>query len=212
MFWPILGMIHSTRILYEPFVIALYSGNSKAKQSHEYLREFVAELNRIQEDGIIISGIRFKLCFKGFICDTLARAYIKSTVSHTAFKASERCNITGVKVERTTVYLQSNCDLRSDQSFRNFEDPDHHVGASPLLLIKPPINMISSFILDYMHLGFLGVMKKLIELFFDKLSYSSKNEISRRLQYLKQQIPDEFTFIFCTFNIYIYICKYIYIL
>lgn len=88
-FWPILGMIHSARILYEPFVIALYSGNFKPKQSHEYLREFVAELNRIQEDDIIISGIRFELCFKGFICDTLARAYIKSTVSHTAFKASE---------------------------------------------------------------------------------------------------------------------------
>ncbi len=50
--------------------------------------------------------------------------------------------------------------LRTDATFRNQVHKNHHKGRSPLLHLK--INLISSFPLDYMHLVFLGVFKRLL--------------------------------------------------
>ncbi|XP_057329856.1 uncharacterized protein LOC130670466 [Microplitis mediator] len=197
-FWPILGMVYSNSIQSEPFVIAIYAGTSKPNSSNEYLNPFIREINGLLRNGVEIDGQNFKVCLKGFICDTPARAFIKGIVSHTSFNACERCMAIGRKKNKTTIYPSVDSELYSDRTFRNFMNIDHHVSVSPLIGIKPPIDMIHTFILDFMHLGFLGVMKKISEFLLGeiknkgKLDNSSKNELSRRLIMLKQHIPEEF--------------------
>jgi len=72
------------------------------------------------------------------------------------------------------------------------------MNASPLLLIYPPINMISQFVLDFMHPGPLGVMKRLLVENWTsgnlkgKISQQQKIELSRRLEYIRLSIPVEF--------------------
>lgn len=59
------------------------------------------------------------------------------------------------------------------------------------------INMISFFVLDFMHLCCQGIMKKLIEYWMSgnlnyKLNVRNKIELSNRLGYIRCQIPREF--------------------
>jgi len=71
------------------------------------------------------------------------------------------------------------------------------MGESPLENIKPAIDMTTIFILDYMHLVCIGVMKKLLEMLMYgplkiRLTRIKKITISQRLLSLRSQIPSEF--------------------
>lgn len=77
------------------------------------------------------------------------------------------------------------------------QQPDHHHGPSPLLRIEPPINMVSAFVLDIMHLCFLGVMKRLLEWWLSsdssaRLRFALRQELSKRMELLKNCVPAEF--------------------
>lgn len=79
-FWPILCRIHSTPMIYDPFPVTIYSGNSKPKLLSEYLQKFVQEINILQVKGFIFENKTYVLKVKCFICDTPARAFLKGTV------------------------------------------------------------------------------------------------------------------------------------
>ena len=100
---------------------------------------------------------------KCVIADTPACSYLKNTLGRGGIYACERCTVEGEKVNNTTVYPVTDDPERTDISFRNFEQPEHHHGPSPFLRIFPFINIVAIFVLDFMHLCFQGVMKKLLE-------------------------------------------------
>lgn len=52
--------------------------------------------------------------------------------------------------------------MSTDETFRNMVYEEHQVDVSPLN--KLGVGLVSSFVLDYMHLVCLGVMRKLIYL------------------------------------------------
>ena len=56
------------------------------------------------------------------------------------------------------------CQLRSDQSFLEKQDHRHHRGTSPLAEFG--VQMVSCFVLDYCHLACLGVMRRLLMMFW----------------------------------------------
>lgn len=95
-----------------------------------------------------------------------------------------------------TVISSIDSPERTDETFRSFLDPHHHKNATPLLLIDPPINMVHCFVLDFMHLGCLGVMKRLLEYWTSntksKISSVYKLELSRRLQTIRSFVPNDF--------------------
>ncbi|KAJ8680003.1 hypothetical protein QAD02_015790 [Eretmocerus hayati] len=196
-FWPILGKVYTEDNDYKPFVVAMYSGVGKPKCVYEYLWQFVKEINRLLSHGVRIDNEEFRVELMSFVCDTLARAFIKGCQGHTGFHGCERCNIVGFKVENTTIFPIFGATPRTDAGFRNETDPAHHHVVSPLVHIKPRINMVLLFILDFMHLVCLGVMKKLIIdywmvpslkiLSIEKLAF-----LCLRLTNLSNQIPSDF--------------------
>jgi len=197
-FWPILCRVHFNPMIYKPYPVAIYTGNSKPKVLSEFLQKFILEINELQADGLVIHEKHFQIKIHCFICDTPARSFLKCTQGHTGFSACERCDVLGKKINQVTVFEpQENLQERTDE-FRNFHQPSHHMNASPLLLIYPPINMISQFVLDFMHLGPLGVMKRLLVENWTsgnlrgKISQQQKIELSRRLEYIGPSIPMEF--------------------
>lgn len=198
-FWPILGKVFFEPDVYEPFVIAVYCGAGKPKCVKEYLDEFVTELNQLLENGIVIEKSKFDVECMCFICDKPARSFLKGTKGHTGFYVCERCTVQGIRHERRTIYPSTDCEKRTDTSFRNEENKEHHIPSfkSPLLGIKPPIDMISRFVLDFMHLCCLGVMKKLLVDYWLNTSTSflcrqSILRVSQRMINLSSQIPFEF--------------------
>lgn len=147
----------------EPFVAGAYVGNGKPKSINSFRKDFIIEINELQRIGINISDKHFQIKLKCFICDTPARSYLKCIKGHNSKHGCERCLVERKPNSRTPMYLDTDCALRSDESFRNFSDTNHHNAASPLLFLQPAVNMIDDFILDSMHLCYLGVMNRLVD-------------------------------------------------
>ena len=160
-FWPLLGKVYSQRIVYEPFVIAVYCGKEKPRSNKLYLEKFVNELNSLLSDGIHIDGKNFTVNVMCFICDRPARAFLKCIKGHTGYYACERCNVPGYRKNNRTIFPidGENVQQRSDESFRLQENPQHHHDISTLISITPKIDMVKDFSLDFMHLECLGIMK-----------------------------------------------------
>ena len=196
-FTPILCKVFCEPDIYKPFVVASYSGDSKLENIDLFFQEFIKEYNEFQ-NGIVIEGKMFKIVIKCFICDTPARALLKCTKGHCGYNACERCSIHGVYSEdfHRVIYPESNSELRSDASFRNQDDEEHHVGLSSLLNLEPHIDLVKCFVLDFMHLGSLGIMKKLLSYWIIdtryKLRLQDRVSLNAMLESLRIQVPIEF--------------------
>lgn len=197
-FWVLAGKVHYIPDIYELFPIAIFFGESKPRSSQVYLDQFVAELNDLQRYGIVISNRHFEVNLKCFICDTPARAFLKNTLGHGGLHACERCTVVGERHERRTVYPSTVSEERTDASFRRMQQPELHINEpSPVLQIIPRINVVACFVLDFMHLCCLGIMKKLLEYWLTgslnfRLDRRSREELARRMVALYSQVPFEF--------------------
>ena len=85
--------------------------------------------------------------------------------------------------------------VRTDVSFDEMADDQHHKGPSPLRGLS--IGMITKFPLDYMHLVCLGVKKRMLTLWIKGplnciLGFQCRKSISESLLSLRNHIPDEF--------------------
>lgn len=197
-FWPILCKVHNIPDIYKPFPVAIFSGNGKPNNVHSYLNDFICEINELTREGIIIDERIFRVHIMCFICDRPARSFLKCIKGHGGYNACERCSVPGQRCQNRTVYSSVSCAKRTDKSFREQQDPQHHIGISPLLRLEPPINMVKEFVLDFMHQSCLGVMKKMILDFWlegnltTKLSQNKKRLLSQSLIELQSQIPVDF--------------------
>ncbi|CAD6224834.1 GSCOCG00005576001-RA-CDS, partial [Cotesia congregata] len=145
----------------------IYCGNNKSTDVEQYLAKFIEEINRLQETGIIISNRFFNISIKAFICDRPARSLLKSMKNHGGYYASERCTVSGMRHKKRTIYpLLNDSEPRTNESFRNQSNPENHTGKSPLHVNEHEIDLVQQFVLDSMHLLFLGVMKKLLGRWF----------------------------------------------
>lgn len=141
----------------------------------------------------------FSISIKAFICDRPGRSFMKNMKNHGGYYACERCTVPGTRFEKRMIYPtdHANCQPRTDESFRLQSNKEHHLGLSPLIIIKPKIDMVYQLVLDSMHLLFLGVMKKLLECWLEgnnnkklKISNAAKIKLSDML--IKIKVPAEF--------------------
>lgn len=100
------------------------------------------------------------------------------------------------KYINSIIFPEFNCPLRTDQSFREKQQEEHHIGISILESLK--INMISQVAIDYMHLVYLGVMKRLLQFWtkgFKDVRFPKdhQNYLSKTLLALRTSIPYEFS-------------------
>lgn len=188
--WPVLGHF-SNFSNSKPFVIGIYCGLKKPTKVEDFLNLFIAEykIARSKKDTLIIN------CF---VCDTPARAFIKCVKGHNAYFGCDKCCVEGNYSNHRMNYSDVGSNLRTDDSFRNKIDEDHHVGTTPLLQIRD-LDMVKCFPLDYMHLVCLGVVKKLLILWTrgkpktQKLSSFQINEISTKLEGFSKITASEFS-------------------
>jgi len=85
---------------------------------------------------------------------------------------------------------------RSDSSFKNREQEEHHTGRSSLEDLK--VGMVTNFPLDPMHLVYLGVTRKLLLAWIKgplKVRLRSRDilTVSERMVQLRSHIPAEFS-------------------
>lgn len=117
----------------------------------------------------------------------------KGVKSHTGYSSCDKCVQSGVYIQKHMTFPETNAALRTNETFRNTCDEEHHITRSPLTVLD--INMISSFPHDYMHLVCLGVMRRLLDLWTSgplKTRLHKVVKLSQNLLSLKNYVPSEF--------------------
>ena len=190
--WPIQVKIINAKNCYQPFIVGIYHGMSKPSSVEEYLDEFINEYCVLRDEGFDWYGKHYFVRIRAMICDAPARSFLKCIKYPTGYNRCERCVING-EYDDKVIFLECDCKRRTDHSFQNKLDPNHHSGVSPLERLG--IGMVSAFPLDYMHLVLLGVMKKLLLLWTKgvkecRISRDNYKILNQRL-YLNQNIPSE---------------------
>lgn len=116
-----------------------------------------------------------------FILDAPARAFLKCIIGHSGYFSCERCeekreylrkvsrNVKSTKNRKTKAghvcLIGTRAPLRTDESFRNQENEEHHKFFSPLEEL--PIDMILDIPMEYLHLILYGAMKRLLTMWID---------------------------------------------
>ncbi|KAL2086019.1 hypothetical protein ACEWY4_017078 [Coilia grayii] len=193
-FWPIRGLLKCDYTK-SPFVVGIFCGISKPN-IFEYLQQFVKDLVDIQTNGVVHNGKKCCVLVDSFVCDAPARAFIKNTKSHNGYSGCDKCDQDGVWMNKMT-YPETNVRLRTDRSFSDMIDEEHHLKQTlgPLTGI---VKMVSMFPLDYMHLCCLGVTRKLLVMWVKGKNLATRipsktvSLISRKLLELRSHTPCEF--------------------
>lgn len=203
-FWPILGKIVELKNL-KPFVIGIYYHEStKPKDLHSYLEDFVSEMHWFTKNQFCESKIHPGL----FIMDAPAMAFAKQTISHNGKKACGKCEVVGKKIGRmcfTKIKNKKRTDtefrIRSDKEHHNIpeiktleeQNTDHDENAvdlnennsgpikGPLEMIEG-VDMIESFAIDSLHVIYLGVVKKKLQMNNDKLRFPINAVLRKKIK------------------------------
>ncbi|XP_072159458.1 uncharacterized protein [Bemisia tabaci] len=200
--WPILVTIASIPSLAgKVFAIGLYYGPAKPKDFSVFLKPFVDELKEIlMKSDVLIKGQFVPVRLLGFCCDTPARSSILETVGHTGYFSCFRCTTKGKTISKRRCFPNVNAPLREDNKFRNrvykkFQPPSKEDSA---LLEVPSLHFCKSFVLDTMHMVFIGCTKAFLTLWVKgkrphKLRPALRQELQDRLERCIPFIPAEFS-------------------
>jgi hypothetical protein len=137
--------------------------NSKSMPDAEILlSKFVSDVMSLSNVLHTEKGV-FSIALGPFICDAPVRSDLKKIVYHSGYNSCERCIQHGKYCKGHVILSKSSATARTDKNFNDRVDPGHHnTPEIESFLEKLSFPMVSGFILDYMHLACLGVMKRLI--------------------------------------------------
>lgn len=193
-FWPVLGKIDQLSFD-NVFVIGLFQGNSKPSDTH-FLDKFILEVNELEKNGIQIGQSLYSFKVSKICADAPARSFLKNVNNHNGYSSCERCVQVGQWLGRM-VFLEFDCDARTDLSIKLLTDKRHHKKNGVCTLNGIDIGLVSQVPLDYMHLVCLGVTRKLFRQWVKgkiphKLSNKIVMEMSKHLLLFRKYIPNNF--------------------
>jgi len=191
-FWPQLGRLVQTDN--DPFLIGLYLGEWDPVDVHSYLNDFIIEVQNLLQHGYMRNNVIYPFILRNFILDAPARSLVKCCVGHNGYGACEKCIVIGEYIDGRMTFINLDASLRTDESFKNQDDPLHHTGVSSLLKIA---NMVSQFRLDSFHLVWHGAFRRLLFVWMEwngpwKLSRNDKIKASDFLIFLAAFCPSDF--------------------
>lgn len=164
-FWSILGQFDGG---YAVFPIALYySQSSKPTDNKLFLEDFVNEITDIQCNGVSLDGRQYKVHLQNGIFDSPARSFVLATPYFNSYCGCYRCTVEGVYIQKRMCFLDGCAPLRT------VNDPIFNCVNSPILRVMNPITSIP---LDTMHVVDLGVGKKLMYLWTNRISLKHMDE------------------------------------
>ncbi|XP_071581480.1 uncharacterized protein [Temnothorax nylanderi] len=192
-FWPILGKLVGTKN--EPFIIGIHFGKHDPDDVEKFLFDFINEADGLLNNGYLRDDRTYPFSIRHYIFDAPARSLVKRCIGHCGYASCEKCTVWGIRANNRTVYLDLNAPLRTDESFKNQEQPYHHRGVSPLLRLQA--GLVSQFRLDSMHLVHEGVFKRLLEAWIYwpgpwKLHLTVFQKICTTLKQIKSSCPQDF--------------------
>ena len=194
--WPVLGAVTNLKPM-KPFLITVTVGKSKPSNL-DFLNETMIDLNNLLINGFDYNERHFGVTLSCIICDAPAKAFVKRVKQYSGYYGCDKCDQRGLYIGRMTYPETDNLTYRTDSSFRNQNQEEHHKPDERSPFLNLPIDMVRDFPIDYMHQVCLGVMKKLIICWMRgprsnaRLSGGLIDQISTRLMSFVQFVPREF--------------------
>ena len=203
-FWTILGRI--PKVCSCPFIIGLSFGNNKPDLL-KFFQPFTEEINELADSGIYINeNLTVILEPQDIvaICDVPAKCFCKNVKGHTGYSSCHYCKIEGTNVpsndgrSHQRIFLETNCQKRSMECFRDSDNNDHCQGPTPFMDIEG-FNIVEQFPPDAMHLCFLGVTKRLLNYYVKgvrstklaKLNAAKIDQLSESIESYSTNFPNE---------------------
>lgn len=197
--WPILLVFKNIEGLENNvFPISIFCG-SKKPDSLDFLDDFINEYNNMH-DGFTVQNKTIKLNLELIRMDVPAHSFLCQTKSHSGYNACFKCEIQGEYYAHKVIYpyIDEEITRRTNEAFRAQAQEEHHIGESSLVRI-PELDMIKQIPIDSMHCVHLGVMKKLLSIWFVTKPKSNKylsndcfKAVSESIKKLKGCLPSEF--------------------
>ena len=132
------------------------------------------------------------------VCDAPARAYILQTKGHSGFYACTFCVARG-KHDGEMVFPDVGLPRQTDRDFRLETYPGHHLPMAMSPLGKLNIDIVESFVVDYLHCCLLGITKTLLRLLRKGwkhrsflLTLSQRNRLDDEMNALRSGTPSDF--------------------
>lgn len=193
--WPILiNVVNYVDVL----VIGAYEGKGKMKDVNLFWSRFVDEINDIKLNGIIYNNVRIDVNIRAFICDAPARAMILFVKLHSGYWSCTRCTTKGIKGRTVPKFTETEASLRTNQSFRSRQQPEHHHSLNPGALENIiDLDCVTQVVIDYMHCCLEGVVNQILKLFIKvrrkpfSLTKDKIDELNQMIESLKK-FPSEF--------------------
>ena len=207
--WVILGLVRGINGLEKiPFIIAIYFGLEKPVGGpNSFLRGMVDELKDLIEKGFSFAGYHFTIKRIIFVCDAPARAFITGVKYHSGFSSCSKCITVGETVVSASeirrlvsprgrrVFPCTSAALRTNQSFRDRYDIDHHNYYSCIEELET-VDMVLDVPVDPMHLVDEGAGKKLFMTIMEdtdyKISPYNVRRVNEDMSSLSKFTPREF--------------------
>ncbi|KAL6419540.1 hypothetical protein ACFW04_013798 [Cataglyphis niger] len=147
------------------------------------------------EEEFLFENKNYRLTIRAIICDTPAKSFVTGSKGYDAYFGCGKCFCEGDYINHKMIFLDENAPPRKNSNFRTRENEEHHICISPFENLT--VDMINNFLLDYMHLICLGVMKKMLNLWIkghqiSRLRSAQVQELSRDIIELREYIPIEF--------------------
>lgn len=148
--WPVLCSVLNVPTPVFPLTLAF--GSSKPN-SLVFIEHASKEINTAMENGITIGDMHFNVTVNFITCDAPAKAMVKASKLCTGYYGCDKCEQKGDWVgERgrgRVTYPYEESSKRTDETFRNQQQPQHHIGFSPF--VETELDMVKAFPIDYMH-------------------------------------------------------------
>ena len=109
--WPIFCMFGG----FQPFLVAVYSGEKKPNDVKSFLDDFLQDYELLEKNQFDFQHNRYTVNITAFVYDGPARQFLKSIKSHNAYYGCERYLVRG-RWEERVAFVDINCSLRRNQS------------------------------------------------------------------------------------------------
>lgn len=209
-------------------MISIWYGCGKPVPVNDFLLPFVNELNDLLRNGIVINGHQITIKIRCFICDTPARSLLKgkynltkrfisiemmvsvliiyvcafvAIVNFNSYFGCQKCNTRGKYFNQFRVlsFPHIDADRRTDRSFRNREQIEHHKDPKSVLEELDDCDMVADFVTsDPLHLLDLGLMKRCLTRWVDgtksyknKFTAATVNRVNSVLFQFNCEMPSE---------------------
>ena len=150
---------------------------------------------------MIVNNRNYAIQIDCFVCDAPARSFIKNVKSHNGYHRCEKCMQQGVDISNRMTFPETTAKLRNDSDFEKMINEKYRRSPTPLSALQ--FGLVTGFVLDYMHLVCLGVVRKLLKFWLggkistcensaSRLSAQTVQGLSDRLLRLGYCIPQEF--------------------